>query len=741
MKKLSVIVVLLLLSLNALAELPQKDSAPLTPLEFHEQECARLKNLLAAEVTRPIASTQADYDALYYDLTLDFRGYYSHTIAGAVDILARSTAPDLSELVLDLCSTLIVDSALCEGTPQSHTSSNNLLHVSLDRTYGVGEMVQVRVVYHGTPCQTNVPYTSVQFYDRPVSSYTVPTEATLSEPFGARDWWPSKNVVADKADSVRVSIIVADTLTATSNGMLESVTTLPPSSRKFTWVERHPISTYLICANATNYTEYRDAYVTLAGDTMPIEHYPYPERLSRAQTSWSVLPAMMSFCAGLFGEYPFLDEKYGHTMFSFGGGMEHQTNTSFGRNITPGSHTYDYIVQHELVHQWYGDEVTLATWPNVWLNEGFATYGEALWFEHTGGFAAYRGYMTTTGNLAVTDPSGPVYNPSDLFNANTVYNKGAWVLHMLRGVVRNDSLFFAALREYRARHAYGNATTQEFLSDVSDVAGYDVTPYLYSYLYQTNRPLYTVSFGSAQVDGALRMVVRLRQTQTNPPATFRTRLDLRFSNGNDTLRTRMEDSLYQQRFYVRPSFTPTALTVDPDDWVLKQVTSEPLPLTIMNDTLPSASVNAPYEEHLTALNGSLPLQWSAMDNTLPRGLRLSADGTLRGTPQQQGLFSIVLRVADNHAAVDKIVAVLQVFRELQPPQNLVIYPLATNLMGLCWTAVADADSYRVYRADLSDSGVLQLMMATADTFATDTLVRFDPDSTSRRFYEVHAVRR
>jgi aminopeptidase N len=717
------------------------EGAPANPQEFHEQESTRLRRVFAAEASTPIAASQEDFDVVCYNLALDFRGYYQQIISGAVTIDARSRVPALTELVLDLCSALSVDSVICGSALQPFALDSNLLRISLDRAYMQDERVQVRVVYHGTPCQTNVPYTSVQFYNRPVGSYFVPTEATLSEPYGARDWWPSKNVVSDKADSVRVSVIVADTLTATSNGLLESVIAIPPSSRMFTWVERHPISTYLISASVTNYASYPDAYLTLAGDTMPIVHYAYPERLTRAQTSWNVLPAMMNFCAQLFGEYPFVDEKYGHTMFSFGGAMEHQTNTSFGRNITPGTHSYDYIVQHELVHQWFGDDVTLATWPDVWLNEGFACYGEALWMEHLGGFAAYRSYMTSTGNLIVTDPSGPVVNPADLFNSNTVYHKGAWALHMLRGLVRNDSLFFAALREYHTRHAHGNATTQEFLADVSDVVGFNVTPYLYNYLYLTNRPQFVTSFGSAEVNGEEQTVVRIRQVQTNPQSSFQTRLDLRLAHGSDTVRVRVDNFLSQQRYYLTLPFHPDSLKIDPDDWVLKQASTEPLPLTILNDTLPAATIGEHYEVHLTAIGGTGALHfWSAMPRDLPPGLLLSPDGMLGGAPVEQGVTRFVVKVIDERGAVDKLEVVLHILPPLAPPQNVVLYPEGNGL-HLHWSPVSTADSYRVYRSDQPDSPSMELIATTADTFATDTLAPIDPDSMAHRFYEVRATRR
>jgi hypothetical protein len=713
---------------------------PLTPREFHERECARLRQTLAEMETRPLLSTQADYDALYYDLTLDVRDFSASTIYGTAVIVVRSLADDLNELVLDLCSALSVDSVIGVG-PRPFTLSSNLLTVALDRVYLRGELVQVTVYYHGQPC-TSPPFTSFTFYSRPAPFRQVPTIYTLSEPYGARDWWPCKNVPNDKADSVRVSVIVADTLTATSNGVLQSVTAVPPSARKFTWVERYPIAPYLVSIAVSDYGHFTDWYVAQNGDSVPIEHYPYPELLTPAHASWSTLPAMMAFNAQVFGEYPFLTEKYGHTMWSYAGtAMEHQCNTSYYAGMADGHHTYDVIVQHELAHQWWGDDVTLASWPDIWLNEGFASYAEALWVEHLNGFTGYRNYLFASGGLRVTDPSGPVYNPTVLFDGNTVYNKGGWILHMLRGVLRNDSLFFAGLREYRARHAYGNATTEEFVSDMSSVAGYDVSPYLHAYLYRTNRPVYDVSFGSAWLGGVWQTVVRICQSQINPDTTFRTRLDLRFKNAADSLCVRVENREWRERYYVPLSFLPTQLTVDPDDWVLKQVFPEELRLTVLTSSLREGRLGEAYADTLTAIGGGGDsLAWNRLSGEAP-GLELSEEGLITGTPLTEGDFALTVRVENEVGEADTLGLTLHIRRALAAPCCLTVRWLEDQgVLALRWSPVAEADSYQVFRGQRFDMLDMERFRVTADTVAFDSIAgSTTPDSLVARFYQVYAT--
>ncbi len=610
------------------------------------------------------------------------------------------------------------------------------VEIALDRTYTTGELVDVLVYYHGSPCLGNDAWS---WYTRTVNGNPVYAVHTLSEPEGSEDWWPNKNFPDDKADSVRVAILCSDTLTATSNGLLESVVNVVPLSKRFTWIHRYPISSYLVTINVTNYAFYQDWYVAQNGDSVPLDHYPYPERLSQAQVSWTPLPDMMEYLGELFGEYPFVAEKYGHTMFNFSGAMEHQTNTSYGRSITNGLHTYDYIIVHELGHQWWGDDVTLETWPDIWLNEGFASYCEALWWEHVAGFDSLSGYMISPLGNEVVDPSGPVYNPSYLFSGNDVYDKGSWILHMLRGVIRDDSVFFAIFHEYRNRHQFDNANTLQFLDCASDVAGFDVTPYIGPYLYMTDRPTFQRSFGSGTVDGVTRTVVRINQTQVNPIPLFRTRLDLKFSGGGDALYT-VENFLQRSRYYFELGFSPTTLTMDPDDWVLKSVINATLPPTILNTTLSPGEVGQNYADTMVVIGGSGTPTWTVVAGALPTGISMPTTGILSGIPTVDGDFPVSIRVSRT-GGVDTVAYVISIIEPLYAPDSLTIYAISSDVVQLDWTAVETAESYRIWRATLADMSDRTLIASTATLTHTDSTAAVDGVTPiAARFYEVTAVR-
>ncbi|MCC6476199.1 M1 family metallopeptidase [bacterium] len=724
-----VILFCLLLPLLAAAE-PPPVNPPQSPAEFHEQEAARWQRVFEWRELEALDESAADYDVTYYKLTLDLRDFAGQSITASTEIHAIALISAFRNVVLNFCDTLTIDSVRGSlGQVLSFTRGSQILTVTLERDYTTGENFSFTVYYRGSPCGDSETF---DWWSRSVSNYTVPSIATLSEPYGARDWWPCKDDPHDKADSARIVLTVADTLTATSNGLLESVTVVSPSSHTFTWFEKYPIATYLICVSASNYTMFSDSYVAQDATVMPIDHYVYPETLSDALIDLDITPDAIEFFASIYGEYPFLEEKYGHSMFRWGGAMEHQCNTSYGYFLVDGTHYYDWILVHELGHQWWGDMVTLDTWPDIWLNEGFASYSEALWFEHLGGASALQSYMTS--RLNVSDPSGPVYDPSVLFSSNTVYHKGAWVLHILRGAIRNDSLFFPGLREYRARHEYSSATTMEFLDAMSDVAGYDVTPYVYNYLYETNRPTYRHSYGTGSVDGVLTTGARLRQIQATPTSAFTNRVDLRFNGGQTVTQTVICDSK-RQEYLFQMGYTPSSVTFDPSVWILKSATAEPLQTIILNPSLEVGMENIAYVDSLVAIGGNGNYSWSILSGTLPSGLNLSSDGVISGTPDGPSSTPLSIRVQDTNNQADTTNLVLTILAYPDAPDDLTIVAPGDGTVILQWSSVPNATLYDLERATLPDFSDAASIGVSSDTVRIDTA----PAEDVSRFYRVTSL--
>ena len=269
---------------------------------------------------------------------------------------------------------------------------------------------------------------------------------------------------------------------------------------------------------------------------------------------------MIATYAGLFGEYPFVAEKYGHAQSLYGGGMEHQTCSSLPIfNET--------IEAHELAHQWWGDLVTCRDFHHIWLNEGFATYCEALWAEAIGGAAAYHE------ELSFNRWFGPrtIYVPdvsieSRIWDPWLSYNKGSWVLHMLRHVL-GDTAFFAALRHFYVQYAYSTATTEDFRDVCEAVSGRDLDAFFQQWIYGEYYPRYRFDWTSAPVGGGHDVALTLRQIQSWQ--LFRMPIDVTVTTAGGERTFVVEDSLASQGFTLHVDAAPTAVAVDPDGWILK----------------------------------------------------------------------------------------------------------------------------------------------------------------------------
>ncbi len=511
-----------------------------------------------------LTPNQNDYEVQSYHLRFDIYPD-THLLVGDVTISGVSRVNGLDHLEVDLYDNMTVDSVLQNGAPLTFSHSNDLINITLPTPISQNESFAVEIFYRGNPQSGGL---GTWGWDQHQGA---PIIWTLSEPYGAPAWWPCKDSPADKADSVFLEVTVPNNLVVASNGLLTGVAPAGNNRDTYFWETRYPISTYLVSLAISNYAQFSDTYISpLSGDTMGLSFYVYPEHLAAAQEDFNVTTAMIAAFANRFGEYPFLNEKYGMAIFPWGGAMEHQTMTSYGAALITGNHTFDWINAHELSHQWFGDMITLRSWHHIWLNEGFASYSEALWAEENGGASAYHNYMASqdpgffSGTVFVQDTT----NMGELFG-RTVYDKGSWVLHMLRGVL-GDSLFFASLNSYASDSAfvYGNAVTEDFRDVCESVSGMDLDWFFDQWVYNSGRPFYLYSWTTTSAP-PYQTTLNIQQQNSTP---FKMPLQIRLTAlGLDTTIT-VWDSLLTQQFNFVTDEQPINLQVDPDNWVLKNLT-------------------------------------------------------------------------------------------------------------------------------------------------------------------------
>jgi aminopeptidase N len=494
-------------------------------------------------------------------------------LAGRVTARVVSLVDTLSSFVFDLSSPMIVDSVLVNGAKRPSVRYPAALGLVLDRTYRRGEILTADIFYQGTPPVSG--FGSFLFS----SDAGAPWVWSLSEPYGSRDWWPCKDHPLDKADSVDIVVTADSRLKVGSNGRLVSVVSNGNGTNTTHWAERYPIATYLVSVTLANFAAFSNWFHPSPSDSMEVLNYVLPEHLTDALATLPRTVDMLGVFSKAYGLYPFIREKYGHTEFGFGGAMEHQTMTS---TTTFNEET----ISHELTHQWFGDCITCATWQELWLNEGFATYGSGIYIEATYGDSAYHAYMNgrmtsakgAIGSLYVQDTS----DVRSLFSNARVYSKGASVLHMLRHVL-GDSLYYRSIRAYIAdpRFRYNVATTRGFQSVCELVSGKSLGYFFDQWVFGEKYPIYRPAWSVQRAGSASSVEVRLGQlTRTVNPTFFTMPVDLRFSgNGLDTTVTVFHTFDGQQFFFLFP-VSPTQMTLDPGNWILKDLAPPDVPIPL-----------------------------------------------------------------------------------------------------------------------------------------------------------------
>ena len=448
------------------------------------------------------ALTDTDLISVDLDMELDIP---NEEISGSNEMVVASRVNGLTEFTFMLRSNFTVTQVLVNGAPAAPPVSVGSYgrRVTLDRAYAAGEQFTVKVFYDGPAVSRG--FGSIEF----TTQNGQPLVSALSEPYYAATWWPVKDgdfaQPGDNGDKSigRIAVTAPSTLKSVANGLLEGIDALPGGRTRYRWRTDYPTATYLYTFSTTNYNQWTQNYVyPLPGGgtgTMPVEFSIYPASDTPAnRTAWERCIPMLSAFRGVFGEYPFIDEKYGIYQFPFGGGMEHQTytgQTSFGESLTA----------HELAHQWWGNAVTCKTWNDIWLNEGFATYGEAIWEERKPGSSgppALRNAMNAR-RPAATDDTVYVTDVSNLgriFSGTFTYRKGGWVVHMLRGVV-GDAHFFDGLAAYRSAFEGDAATTADLRTVMETVSGRSLADFFDQWVYRIGAPSYAYGFQNVTING------------------------------------------------------------------------------------------------------------------------------------------------------------------------------------------------------------------------------------------------
>ena len=545
----------------------------------HWQSVVALSALIASSVE------SQSIDVKHYRLQVQLTPNEFSTagiVTGIVTITGETTGT-VSDINVDAQPNLIIDSVMLDGSPNNFRRNNRRVVVSLPAPAAGGKPFAIVIQYHGASTGSGGLGGGLLFTRH--GPGLLPVIASFSEPFGAPLWWPCIDNPADKA-TAEVEVTVPEGNQAASNGVLDKFQTNSDHTVTYFWREDSPLATYLVSVTASNFERFEDSYTALDGVTkMPLIYYVYPEHLELARAKFAVVRSALEIYAGLFWEYPFLGEKYGMAEWPFGGAMEHQTITSISSSLVASvTSNQQATIVHELSHHWWGDLVTMRTWDDIWLNEGFATYSEVLFFERFAGLAPGELLSKSYDDGIVDGALGGTVTAENLdapFDDNgAIYRKGGWVLHMLRHVL-GDQKFFDALKQYRTRHAFSNASTGDFQQVCEGFYGASLDWFFKQWIYAPGRPVYKVSSDISSADATgdytVTIVVKQKQSQGIPGrenGNYIMPLDLtiHYADGATETRVVFNDSR-KQRFTLTASKRPVDVGFDEAHWILKKLKS------------------------------------------------------------------------------------------------------------------------------------------------------------------------
>ncbi len=512
-------------------------------------------------------------------------------------ITCRYGTPVPQSVTFDAFYTLVIDSVSIKGSPKSVTRTEQQLTVPLSAQDFVSDSCIIELWYR------YVGDGQRGFFYYPQSPGTGTLERlaySFTEPDDSPYWFVTKNDTHVKP-TLAMNITVPDGYKAGANGILIGKITNPDGSMTFQWRENHPIAMYLTSFAVSKYMTFSDYYHRLSNpqDSVEIKYYIWADDYDMPLSSTTTYSAkrcfvnvvdMMEYYSTIFCEYPF--DKYGMVaVYPFNaGGMEHQTLTTIHRNwirVQQGVAEHGFTeggIAHELVHQWFGDLITCATWADIWLNESFATYGEKLWEEHFYGKPLFDTLMRQTMYFNNSSWAYPIYNPPNQYLfGDLVYDKGSWVLHMLRYVM-GDSSFFTLLKTYAndSTFRYKTALTSQFAGLASQIAGQDLSQFFDQWVYHKGWPVYeysSIQSPSRQIPDGYTVSVLLSQVQNNPAKAgnipsdgtiFVMPVQLRcYMSGKDTLLTVMNTQQQEMFSFTLPQRVDSVV-VDPDNRILKQ---------------------------------------------------------------------------------------------------------------------------------------------------------------------------
>ena len=511
----------------------------------------RLFLISACAVAPEGAAQNPSVDVRHYAVEITLPRSGSEIVAVAELTVAPRTTP-LDLLALDFGG-LTIDSVTVEGSDARWTRDGERLAIAVART--TIDPFRVRIAYHGKPADGLVLQANKHGHFGAFAD---------NWPNRAHQWFPSVDHPSDKA-TVEFRVTAPEAFDVIANGTLVESASLQNGAKRWHWRESTPIPVHCMVIGATEFA------IVRAGEDENVEvsYYLYPRDRDHGVRQFGRVEQMLDFYSDLVGPYPYDKLAIVESSTRFGG-MENASAIFLDEKRIDGGASLEPLVAHEIAHQWFGDSVSQREWHDVWLSEGFATYFGALFFERANGREAFLEAMRANRDDYLKDPAlatRPIHDPSitrltSLLSSLT-YDKAAWVLHMLRGII-GDAAFFAGIRDFYAAHRDANASTADLRAIMERHAKQPLDWFFRQWIYEPGHPVFTTQWtwrrGKLTVDVA----------QTQPGTVFRTPAVLEVRNATGAHRTSVLIDERTERFEIDVDAKPAEVVLDPDEWVLKQ---------------------------------------------------------------------------------------------------------------------------------------------------------------------------
>ncbi|NVN96424.1 MAG: T9SS type A sorting domain-containing protein [Bacteroidetes bacterium] len=504
------------------------------------------------------------YDVKFYKLDINVERT-SVYIEGNVTIKAKVIASQLDTFVFELKDYFVIDSILINNQKRIFSRVGDDVFVGIN-SLNVGSNISTQIFYKGMAPNTGTFFSGIS--NKTDVTWGNQVTWTLSESFAAKEWFPVKQSLTDKADSAYIFVTTSNENKVGSEGKLTAVVPLPNNKVRYEWKTFYPIDYYLISISVGKYVDYSIyAHPNGIQDSILIQNYVYdnPLTLSNFKTEIDRTPSFIELYSNLFGVYPFYKEKYGHSMAPLGGGMEHQTMTTLGDfNF--------YLTSHELSHQWWGDNVTCATWSDIWINEGFASYCEYLAAQNLWSQQEAQQHMLQKHNNIMSHPDGSVYIPpylavdeNRIFDGRLSYDKGAAIIHNLRFEVDNDSIFFQIFKMVQIRFKDSTITGLDFKAVAEELSGKNFNDFFNQWYYGEGHPIIDIVYGQKN-DTLIMNVHQLTSAAITPLFKMNMEYKVKFSTCDTIIK------LYHQAntetFKIPMQKQVKGLEIDPNNWVV-----------------------------------------------------------------------------------------------------------------------------------------------------------------------------